>query len=139
MAGKKINARSKDGLITIINEKNKHQNSLVKKFVQQVKLAGKESKVSLPFNWEKLTENLKAATRKWQRRQVEKIVNQFLEEIMINLHQGKHIVLRNNFSLKVRRSAARLSRNPQTGQPMTIPEQNRISFRASKKLKKEIN
>jgi nucleoid DNA-binding protein len=58
---------------------------------------------------------------------------------MINLRQGKHIVLQNNFSLKVRRSAARLSRNPQTGQPMTISEQNRISFRASKKLKKEIN
>jgi nucleoid DNA-binding protein len=139
MVGKRINARSKDGLITIINEKHERQNSLVKKFIHQVKLTGKEDKIPLPLNWEKLTENLKATMRKWQRRQVEKIVNQFLEEIMINLRQGKHIVLQNNFSLKVRRSAARLSRNPQTGQPMTISEQNRISFRASKKLKKEIN
>jgi DNA-binding protein HU-alpha len=139
MVEKGINTRSKDGLITIINEKHERPNSLVKKFIQQVKLVGKEDKIPLPLNWEKLTENLKVATRKWQRRQVEKVVNQFLEEIMVNLRQGKHIVLRNNFSLKIRRSAARLSRNPQTGQPMTIPERNRISFRASKRLKKEIN
>jgi hypothetical protein len=50
MVGKRINARSKDGLITIINEKHERQNSLVKKFIHQVKLTGKEDKIPLPLN-----------------------------------------------------------------------------------------
>jgi len=139
MVVKKINIKSKDGLITSIKEKRTRQDILVKKFIQQVKLAGKESKIPLSLNWEKLVENLQATTRKWQKRQVEEIVNQFLEEIMLNLRQGKHITLRDHFSLKVRRSAARTIRNPQTGELLTISAQNRISFRASKKLKREVN
>jgi len=50
MVGKETISRSKDGLITIINEKHKRQNSLVKKFIQQVKLTGKEDKIPLPLN-----------------------------------------------------------------------------------------
>lgn len=42
-------------------------------------------------------------------------------------------------TFKVRRSAARIAKNPQSGKPIDVPAQNRVSFSAGSIVKEYIN
>ena len=55
------------------------------------------------------------------------------------LAKGDSIVLPGFASISVKKRAARTGRNPSTGQPITIPASNVVSFKTGSKLKESIN
>ncbi|MER2520739.1 MAG: HU family DNA-binding protein [Bdellovibrionales bacterium] len=71
-----------------------------------------------------------------------KQMTQILEEYVVmtvkNLKKGNRIRIAGLGILQVRKRAARMGRNPQTGEPMPIAAKKKIAFRASKELKETI-
>jgi len=135
------NFKSKFHLIEDVIQQNGSQEKLIRKIVRQVKLAKKPQAQAerLKIDWDELEHELKETINQWQKKQIKKTIDQFLEAIKLNLTKKANIALRNYFSLKVYHSPQRKSRNPHTGQPITVKAKNRISFRTSLQLKKAIN
>lgn len=71
-----------------------------------------------------------------------KQMTQILEEYVVltvkNLKKGNRIRIAGLGILQVRKRAARMGRNPQTGEPMPIAAKKKIAFRASKELKEAV-
>ena len=118
----------------------------------------KKPKIKVKIDWEVLEKKIAEITEQWQRKQVEIIINQFLEEIKVSLKRGEIIALRNYFSLGIMSSKRRKGINPsilkklksphlsweektrlEAKKEILIPPQNRIRFKISSKLKREIN
>ena len=57
----------------------------------------------------------------------------------ISWQKGEKVVLQGIFSAQVCRTPTRKAKNPQTGQPMIVPAKNRVNFRVSSQVKREIN
>jgi len=133
---------SKTDLIKVI-KKHVVDGRLVGKILRQIKLAknSENAGVSLAktINWDILESSLLEIVDAWQNKLVGQTVNQFLEEIRNILKKGGSVAFRNNFGLRVYRTMARVAYNPQTKKKMTIGAHNRVSFRVSQKLKREIN
>ena len=135
----KENIINKDALIARIKKDIAEDKRLVGKIVSQVKSAKKNPQTRLNIEEKQLRVHLHEEIKKWEERKVQKIINKFLEEIKVSLRKKEDIILWGHFSLKVHRSLPRKARNPQTGKEMMVKAKNRISFRASPKLKREIN
>lgn len=148
---KNSNLKSKTDLIENINQKFSEPQRITKKITRQTQIftknnienfreaLSKNPKSKFKADWSKLEYEIKEILNQWQKKQILKTVAQFLEEIKLNLKNKNNVVLNNHFSLKVYKSPQRKARNPQTGKEMIIKEQNRISFRTSPRLKREIN
>jgi DNA-binding protein HU-beta len=72
------------------------------------------------------------------RRQANEMMNQVVEMIAKSLKKGDKIRLSGLGILQVRKRAARMGRNPQTGEPVKIKASKKIAFRAAKDLKDSI-
>ena len=135
----KENITNKDTLVARIKKGITEEKRLVGKIIGQVKSAKKNPQTRLNIDEKQLRTHLNEVIKSWEERKIPKIINNFLEEIKAGLQKKEDIIIWGYFSLKVRRSLPRTARNPQTGEPISIKAKNRISFRASPKLKKEIN
>ena len=62
-------------------------------------------------------------------------VNVLLEEIGAALARGEKVVIPGFGTFKRTRRAARMGRNPRTGEAIEIPASNAVSFKASRALK----
>src|SRR4051794_36202471 len=62
-----------------------------------------------------------------------------LELFKSTLQQGETISIRNFGVFMVRSKASRNGRNPSTGQPLIISSRRVVTFRASSRLKAEVN
>ncbi len=69
----------------------------------------------------------------------EAALNAFVESVTNALAKKDEVVLTGFGSFKVSRREARVGRNPQTGESMTIAATNVPSFRAGKNLKDAVN
>jgi DNA-binding protein HU-beta len=71
-----------------------------------------------------------------------KAVNAILEDLVANLvknlKKGNRIRLAGLGILQVRKRAARMGRNPATGEAIKIPAKKKIAFRAAKELKEAV-
>lgn len=105
----------------------------------QIKQARKKANLPLNINEKQLRVHLIEEVKKIKKKIIPKIVNKLLEEIKKSLLKKENILLRGYFSLRVNRSVARRIRNPKDGRLMVIPARNRLGFRTSSKLKREIN
>ncbi len=65
----------------------------------------------------------------------EKAVNAFIETVKDNLGKGKGVRIIGFGTFAVRQRKARKSRNPRTGQPITIPATKVPAFKPSASLK----
>ncbi|WP_186323890.1 HU family DNA-binding protein [Bacillus thuringiensis] len=74
-----------------------------------------------------------------KRTQASLAVDNVFASIQEALHNGEHVQLIGFGSFEVRERAAREGRNPQTGEPMTIPARKVPAFKAGKQLKDAIN
>ncbi|MEI7669631.1 MAG: HU family DNA-binding protein [Pseudomonadota bacterium] len=72
-------------------------------------------------------------------RDIEKIVNAILAEIVNSLKTGGRVELRGFGAFSVRKREARLARNPKNGTEVKIGERHAIYFRTGKDLREKIN
>jgi DNA-binding protein HU-alpha len=63
------------------------------------------------------------------------VLNVILDEITSSVSQGQDVSLIGFGTFTVRERAARLGKNPQTGQSMTIPASKTVAFKPGKGLK----
>ncbi|QQG35803.1 MAG: HU family DNA-binding protein [Micavibrio aeruginosavorus] len=71
-----------------------------------------------------------------------KQVNALMEDLIVhlgkNLKKGNRIRMAGLGILQVRKRAARMGRNPRTGEAIKIPAKKKINFRAAKELKETV-
>jgi DNA-binding protein HU-beta len=72
------------------------------------------------------------------KRQANEMLTHLVEMITKSLKKGEKIRLTGLGILQVRKRAARMGRNPQTGEPVKIKASKKIAFRAAKDLKESI-
>ena len=72
------------------------------------------------------------------KKQAETILNDVVDRITKHLKKGERIRIVGLGILQVRKRAARMGRNPATGQPIQIKASKKVAFRASKELKEAI-
>ena len=72
------------------------------------------------------------------KKQSEAILNDLIGLVTKHLKKGERIRIAGLGILQVRKRAARMGRNPATGEPIKIKASKKVAFRASKDLKEAI-
>ncbi len=72
-------------------------------------------------------------------RDIEKIVNTVFDEIAAALAEGNRVELRGFGAFSVKHRAARLGRNPRTGEAVAIDEKWTPFFKAGKEMRERLN
>jgi DNA-binding protein HU-beta len=72
------------------------------------------------------------------KKQAETLMNDIVDSIVGHLKKGERIRLVGLGVLQVRKRAARMGRNPATGEPIQIKASKKVAFRAAKELKEAI-
>lgn len=72
------------------------------------------------------------------KKDVETVVNQFLDEITLALEAGEKVQLIGFGTFETRKRSGRTGRNPQTGAAIEIPESIVPAFRAGSRLKEAV-
>jgi DNA-binding protein HU-beta len=79
-----------------------------------------------------------AEKRGVSKREIEEILNEHIALVAKNLKKGQKIRLVGLGILQVRKRAARMGRNPATGEAIKIKASKKIAFRAAKELKEAV-
>lgn len=72
------------------------------------------------------------------KKQVNAILDDLVAALVKNLKKGNRIRMAGLGILQVRKRAARMGRNPATGETIKIPAKKKIAFRAAKELKEAV-
>jgi DNA-binding protein HU-beta len=72
------------------------------------------------------------------KKQAESILGDLVTSIVKHLKKGNRLRLVGLGILQVRHRAARMGRNPATGQPIKIKASKKVAFRAAKELKEAV-
>ena len=72
-------------------------------------------------------------------RDVERVVNTVLEEIIAAMERGDRVELRGFGAFSVKRRDARLGRNPRTGDSVAVEEKHVPFFKTGKLLRDRLN
>ncbi len=72
------------------------------------------------------------------KKQAEAILNSMIDLIVKHLKKGDRIRIGGLGILQVRKRAARMGRNPATGEPIKIKASKKVAFRAAKELKEAV-
>ena len=72
------------------------------------------------------------------KKQAETMLNELVESIVKHLKKGNRLRLVGLGILQVRHRAARMGRNPATGEPIKIKASKKVAFRAAKELKEAV-
>lgn len=72
-------------------------------------------------------------------RDVERIVSTVFDEISDALARGDRVELRGFGAFSVKERAARVGRNPRTGESVTVPEKYVPFFKSGKELRQRVN
>jgi DNA-binding protein HU-beta len=79
-----------------------------------------------------------AETHEMAKKQSELILNELVDLVTKHLKKGDRIRLVGLGILQVRKRAARMGRNPATGEAIKIKASKKVAFRASKELKEAV-
>ena len=79
-----------------------------------------------------------AGDHEMPKKQAEGILNDLVNLVTKHLKKGDRIRLAGLGVLVVRRRAARMGRNPATGEPIQIKASKKVAFRAAKELKEAV-
>jgi DNA-binding protein HU-beta len=79
-----------------------------------------------------------ASDHEMPKKQAEGILGDLVNLVTKHLKKGDRIRIAGLGVLVVRRRAARMGRNPATGEPIQIKASKKVAFRASKELKETI-
>jgi DNA-binding protein HU-beta len=72
------------------------------------------------------------------KKQTNLIMDDLVASLVKNLKKGNRIRMAGLGILQVRKRAARMGRNPATGEAIKIPAKKKIAFRAAKELKEAV-
>jgi DNA-binding protein HU-beta len=79
-----------------------------------------------------------ATTHEMAKKQSETILGDFVGLVVKHLKKGDRIRIGGLGILQVRKRAARMGRNPATGEPIKIKASKKVAFRAAKELKEAV-
>ncbi|OJY37696.1 MAG: DNA-binding protein [Rhizobiales bacterium 65-9] len=79
-----------------------------------------------------------AAAHDMAKKQAETLLTDFVDSVVKNLKKGTKIRIVGLGMLQVRKRAARMGRNPATGEAIKIKASKKVAFRAAKELKEAI-
>jgi DNA-binding protein HU-beta len=79
-----------------------------------------------------------AADHEMAKKQSEAILNDLVTMMVKHLKKGDRIRIGGFGILQVRKRAARMGRNPATGEPIKIKASKKVAFRAAKELKEAV-
>ena len=79
-----------------------------------------------------------AEEQELSKKQAESILNDMVSRITKHLKKGERVKIAGLGILQVRKRAARMGRNPATGEPIQIKAARKVAFRATKELKMAI-
>jgi DNA-binding protein HU-beta len=79
-----------------------------------------------------------AETHELSKKQAEAILGSLVDNIVKHLKKGDRIRIGGLGILQVRKRAARMGRNPATGEPIKIKASKKVAFRAAKELKEAV-
>ena len=79
-----------------------------------------------------------AEAHEMSKKQAETVLGDFVGNIVKHLKNGERIRIGGLGILQVRKRAARIGRNPATGEQIQIKASKKVAFRASKELKESI-
>ena len=79
-----------------------------------------------------------ADSHEMAKKQSETILNDLVSMVVKHLKKGDRIRIGGLGILQVRKRAARMGRNPATGEPIKIKASKKVAFRAAKDLKEAI-
>jgi DNA-binding protein HU-beta len=79
-----------------------------------------------------------AETHEVPKKQAETILNDLVGLLVKHLKKGERIRMSGLGILQVRKRAARMGRNPATGEPIKIKASKKVAFRAAKELKEAV-
>jgi DNA-binding protein HU-beta len=79
-----------------------------------------------------------AESHEMPKKQAETILNDMVGLVVKHLKKGDRLRLSGLGILVVRKRAARMGRNPATGEPIKIKASKKVAFRASKELKEAV-
>ena len=79
-----------------------------------------------------------AETHEVPKKQAETILNDLVDLLVKHLKKGERIRMSGLGILQVRKRAARMGRNPATGEPIKIKASKKVAFRAAKELKEAV-
>ena len=79
-----------------------------------------------------------AETHEMPKKQGEAILNDLVNLITKHLKKGERVKIAGLGILQVRKRAARMGRNPATGEPIKIKASKKVAFRAAKELKEAV-
>lgn len=72
------------------------------------------------------------------KKQMNQIMDEMVAHLVKNLKKGNRIRVAGLGILQVKKRAARMGRNPATGETIQIPAKKKIAFRAAKELKEAV-
>lgn len=72
------------------------------------------------------------------KKQISAILEDLIAQLVKNLKKGNRIRMAGLGILQVKKRAARMGRNPATGETIKIPAKKKIAFRAAKELKEAV-
>ena len=79
-----------------------------------------------------------AGSHEMSKKQSEAILGELVTVVTKHLKKGDRIRLAGLGILQVRKRAARMGRNPATGEPIQIKASKKVAFRAAKELKEAV-
>lgn len=79
-----------------------------------------------------------AESQELTKKQLNAIMDEMVEQLVKNLKKGNRIRIAGLGILQVKKRAARMGRNPATGEQIKIPAKKKIAFRPAKELKEAV-
>lgn len=70
---------------------------------------------------------------------VKRTVQQFLDEVTMELGQGNRLEFRDFGVFEIRERAPRVAQNPKTLEPVTVPAKRTIKFKMGRKMREAID
>lgn len=86
-----------------------------------------------------LLDDLRASHPEFSRAQMTRLIDDFFQALAASLKANGEVRITDFGTFVVRESAARIGKNPQTGQPLTVAARKVARFRPAKALKEKLN
>lgn len=74
-----------------------------------------------------------------RRGDVKRIVQQFLDDMIVELGKGNRLEFRDFGVLEIKERAARVAQNPKTLQRVNVPAKRTVKFKVGRKLKDQLD